>query len=96
MAELMTSPTLEQIDRLLAREREAWESLPAVAREWDEWSEDRRLEFVIEWPRQEDGLEVLEQWAADQRLSARQCSVYGRLLGLVGCNRPLIDSLLSN
>jgi hypothetical protein len=64
MAQVAQDPQLQaRIDRYVEYLRREWDSIPALAAEWDEWDEHSRFVFALEWPICEDRLHELRQWA---------------------------------
>ncbi len=95
MARVAQDPQLQaRIDRYLEYLRREWDSIPALAAEWDEWDEHSRLVFALDWPICEDRLHELRQWAEQDVLTPAQRARYDELLGLVACNRPILERLL--
>ena len=71
-----------------------WESVPFEAREWQEWDEDSRLVYELNWAVPEDRLHSLKRWAEQGLLTPTVRARYDRLLRLVERYRPLLDELL--
>ena len=71
-----------------------WESIPALAAEWEEWDENSKLTFVIDWGVPEDRLGQLRQWAEKDLLTPAQRARYEELLWLVAQHRPVLERLL--
>ena len=90
------APTSTDIDRYffdtLFRE---WGRLPRIEAEWASWEEPDRLVFVLEWPMQEDRLQIVEGWAAEGALTPEQLVRLERLRTLVREHRPIVERLLS-
>ncbi len=79
----------ERLDRLLCE----WGSLPAIAAEIDDWDIVRQLDFIEEWPIQEDALADIARHAAAGALTTTQLGRYEELKRVVARNRPIIQRL---
>jgi hypothetical protein len=88
------TPVSERIDHALERLRAEWSAIPEVAAEWDTWDEPERLDFVVEWPIQEDTLWRLQDWAAQGLLSDEQRRHYNDLLEQIARHRSTLEKLL--
>ena len=84
-----------RIDRYLDYLFREWEDVPEVAREWGEWEDHDRLDFVVEWPIREDRLHQLHEWASRGLFTPEQQARFDELLQLIACHRPLLDRLLA-
>jgi hypothetical protein len=82
-----------EIDRLLERALAAWQSLPDVEREINEWDLVDQLVFVEEWPIEEDRLLALSGHAARGELTDKQRARYDALLRIVERHRPIVERL---
>jgi hypothetical protein len=91
----LRTPLREWIDDYLEHLLRIWETLPSITHEWDSWTEDERLDFVIEWPIREDRLQQLQRWAAEGQLSPAQRVRYEELLRLIARQRPTLERLLA-
>jgi hypothetical protein len=85
----------DQIDREIAVALEDWASLPQMEDEWDEWDDDSRFSFLVDWP-------VIEERTA--RVLALEASFLPgddrvdrvrMLRDLVERNRPVLARLRS-
>lgn len=83
----------EGIDHVLDIALWQWQSLPEVAAEIDEWDLLDQLNFIEEWPIEEDRLLFLERHAADDSMSLEQRARFEELKRIVACNRPIIQRL---
>lgn len=92
MAEVART-TRDRIDALLEQSFAAWEELPEVEGEFDDFDEIERLDYVHEWALEEERVERLEACARDGLMSARQIERYEDLKKLVERNRPVIERL---
>ena len=75
----------------LARE---WSRVPEYVRAWDSRDEEKKLDFVLEWPIREDQLGMLRAWAEHGDLSPPESASHREIEALVACNRPLLQPLL--
>ena len=81
------------IDELLERSLHHWSRLPRVAAEIDMWDELEQIDFLMEWPLQEDDLEELAELLASDTPTPDQRRRYADLLQLVDTNRPIVNAL---
>ena len=65
-----------------------------VAHEWDSWTEDKRLDFVLEWSIREDRLHSLRKICERGEMSPEQRARFAQLETVVARNRAAIDRLL--
>ncbi len=86
----------ERIDPYLDYLFREWEYVPELAREWAEWDELDRLDYVVEWPIREDRLHELAQWAEQGLLTPEQRARYDMLLRLVSRHRPVLEALFDD
>ena|SRR5579864_7444002 len=94
MAQVKSGSQLrEWIDDYLAYLLREWQNLPDLAQEWDCWTADEQLDFVVEWPIREDRLQQLQHWAAEGRLTPAQCARYQDLLALIARYRSTLERL---
>ena len=87
------STTHAPIDLLLGHASEAWQRLPRVAAEIDEWDAVDQVRFIEEWPLEEQRLCRLETFATSGAMSAAQQLEFRRLMEVVRENRPIIERL---
>ena len=85
----------ERINSYLAYLERKWRRVPDLARMWNDWDDDERLDFVVEWPIREDRLGQLQQWAAKGALTPGQHERYDGVLTLVAEYRPTMERLLA-
>lgn len=85
----------ERVDRYLEYLCNEWQDIPEVGQEWDSWTADEQLDFVIELPIREDRLQQLQQWAAAGQLTPAQRARYEELLSLIVRHRATLDRLLA-
>jgi hypothetical protein len=83
----------QRIDLLLRHASDTWARLPAIEAEIGGWDLLDRIDFVEEWPLEEQKLEELERYAAAGALTPRQRARYEDLQHLVERNRPIIQRL---
>ncbi|MEX0783238.1 MAG: hypothetical protein WD557_11350 [Dehalococcoidia bacterium] len=68
--------------------------MPEYVRHWPSWDEDKKLDFVLEWPIREDSLAMLRAWAANGDLGPSEVVCHQDIEELVAKNRPLLQPLL--
>ena len=78
---------------LLAHCTDTWRRLPEVEAEIEGWDLLDRIDFVEEWPLEEQRLKMLEQYASEGMLTPYQLVRYGELKHLPAQNRPIIRRL---
>lgn len=83
----------QDVDRLLEQSLAAWQSLPEVEAEIDQWDLIEQLDYVEEWPIEEDRLAELEHYAAHGVLTPDQLARHEELKRIVQENRPIIRRL---
>ena len=91
MAELRT--VKEDIDWQLDWSLGEWGRLPTVEAEIDQWDWADQVDFIQDWPLEEERLLRLERYAAEGLLNPEQQACYAALLQLVEQNRPIIRRL---
>ncbi|MBA2596717.1 MAG: hypothetical protein H0V00_08860 [Chloroflexia bacterium] len=84
------------IDKSLDYLMSNWDDIPEIAADWDNWDEDDRLDFVLEWPLREDRLHQLQRWQIDGNLSASQLQRFAELEELIERNTPTLGHLLED
>lgn len=84
---------LQRIDQQLDNLLDQWERLPEVAATIATWSVLEQIEFIEEWPIQEDQLKLLADRIAKKPATAQQRTRYAELLQVVATNRPIITRL---
>ena len=88
------SAAIEQrIDRVLDRLLFRWRRLPEVEAEIDQWDLVDQLDFVEEWPTEENRLADLERLVAQGALTPNQLARYEELQRVIEQNRPIIRRL---
>lgn len=92
MAQVAASVS-KRIDLLLAHCTDVWQSLPRVEVEIADWDVADRVDFVEEWPLEEQRWRELEQLADAGVLSPEQHARFAALQQLVARNRPIISRL---
>jgi hypothetical protein len=85
----------EWIEDFLDYVHKRWNMIPELAAEWDEWDEDSRTDFALDWPICEDRLQQLQGWAEQGLMTPTQRARYDELLKLVAANRPTLERLLA-
>ena len=97
MAQVVKGSQLhEWIDDYLTYLKRAWEDIPALAAEWDEWDEHSKLVFDVNLGVPNDRLYQLREWAAQGLLTPAQRERYDELLRLVDRHRPTLARLLGD
>ena len=89
-----TAGLTERVDRFLSYLEVEWADVPRVAHEWDSWTEDKRLDFVLEWSIREDRLHSLRKICERGEMSTEQRARFAQLETVVARNRAAIDRLL--
>ena len=96
MAQVAQDPRLRgRIEHYLEYLSSQWEGVPELAAEWDEWDQDSRLTFILNWGVPADRLHCLTQWAAAGLLTPDQSDRYDRLMRLVEQHGPTLRRLLT-
>ena len=70
-----------------------WQRLPEVEAEIDRWDLLDQLNFIEEWPLEEERLKRLEEYLIDGALTQEQLSQYEHLKGIMAQNQPIIRRL---
>ncbi len=83
----------QDIEKLLESLTWQWERLPEVEAEIDQWDLIEQLNFIEEWPLEEDRLLRLKRYAEEGLLTPEQIARYDALQGIVARNRPIIRRL---
>ena len=83
----------QDIERLLDHLTWQWQRLPEVEAEIDQRDLLEQVDFIEEWPLEEDRLKRLEQYVAKGALTPEQLARYEELKRLVEQNRPIIRQL---
>ncbi|MBI4492755.1 MAG: hypothetical protein HY690_08200 [Chloroflexi bacterium] len=96
MAQVVQDPeTSRRIEGFLSYALQEWASVPEYAARFDAWDPMVQLDFIHEWAIRESALEVLGNYAAQDRLTTYQCARYEELLRLVEQQRPVIERILA-
>ncbi len=96
MAEVAQNAKLsEWIEDFLDYLFREWGGIPDLAAEWDEWDEDSRTDFALDWPICEDRLQQLQGWAEQGLMTPAQQARHEELLKLVAEQRPTLETLLA-
>ena len=96
MARVETSPlTQERIQHRLAWLRAEWSSVPGYVKAWDSWTEDEKLDFVLEAGIREDYLAGALDWAQRGLLKPAQLAELREIEAIACANRPLLEPLLA-
>lgn len=92
MAQVAVS-TEQKIDRLLDDLTSAWEDLPRVAKQIDQWDLIEQIDYIEEWAVREDQAARLRRLIDSPAATPEQCQRYARLAHLMGVNRPILEKL---
>lgn len=82
-----------KVDRLLDDLLAAWEALPTVEREIDQWDLIDQIDYVEEWAPKEDQADRLRQLMASPGVTEEQRQRYEHLQRLMWTNRPILERL---
>jgi len=85
----------ERIDDYLTYLVKRWQGIPRLAAEWDDWDEDSRLVFDLNWAVAEDRLVQLQGWEEQGQLTAEQRARLRDLKVLVAEYRPVLVRMLA-
>lgn len=83
----------EIIDHLLDTLEREWGRLPRIEAEITDWDYADQIDFLEEWPIQEDNLADLKERAEQRQLTQDQLERYEALQIIVADNRPIIERL---
>ena len=72
----------------------AWQHVPVVAGDWRTWSEDARFDYQTEWQIVEDRMVLLNEWAADGKLTDAQLERLEAVKTLAAQHSPTLDRLI--
>ena len=84
----------ERVDGFLDYLFQQWANVPEQAADWNEWDEDSKVDFILDWPICEDRLQQLRRYADEGMLMPEQTAQYRKLLRLVSRNRPVLERML--
>ena len=87
------NPAYQDIEQLLDLLLWQWQRLPEVEAEIDHWDLLDQLNFIEEWPLEEERLRRLEEYVAKGALTSKQLAGYEELKRLIAQNRPIIRRL---
>ena len=87
------SHTEEAADHFLEMMLRIWGTVPEFEHEWDEWDEDSRLHYVIDWPVTEMELRRLRRWHDEGLFNEDQQRRYETLERYVEKYRPTLERL---
>lgn len=85
--------TRNRIDLWLSHSIRIWEDLPNVEAEIDNWDIDDQVDYIVEWPIEEDMLQRLEAYARSEVMTEEQLPRYRVLQKIVENNRQIIERL---
>ena len=89
----VASEVQRDVDRLLDSLITAWEGLPRVAREIDQWDLIEQIDYVEEWAPKESQAIHLRQMMALPDVTEAQRRRYEQLEQLMQKNRPILERL---
>jgi hypothetical protein len=89
----MTSTVHRDIERLLDLLLWQWNRLPEVEQEIDRWDWAEQVDFIEEWPLEEQRLKRLMNYVANGVLTPEQKARYESLMRVVTNNQPIIERL---
>jgi hypothetical protein len=83
------------IHYLLAHLLERWTELPEVERTIDEWDPVDAVLFNVEWPLEDQHLEMLRDYVGQGLLTASQLEQFRELERVMVQNQPILDRLFA-
>ncbi len=83
----------QDIEKLLDLLVWQWERLPEVEAQIDTWDLMAQLNFIEEWPLEEDRLSRLKRYIGGGLLTSEQLARYNALEQTIARNRPIIRRL---
>ncbi|MGI8856878.1 MAG: hypothetical protein ACR2JW_14100 [Thermomicrobiales bacterium] len=83
----------QYIDRMLSLLEWQWGRLPEVEAEIDNWDLLEQLDFIEEWPLEEERLKKVEHYRSEGVLTLEQTARYEEVKRLIARNRPIIRRL---
>jgi hypothetical protein len=89
----VASSVQQYIDRMLSLLEWQWERLPEVEAEIGNWDLLEQLDFIEEWPLEEERLKKVEQYCSEGVLTPEQSARYEEVKRLIARNRPIIRRL---
>jgi hypothetical protein len=89
----VASSVQQYIDRMLSLLEWQWERLPEVEAEIGNWDLLEQLNFIEEWPLEEERLKKVEQYCSEGVLTPEQSARYEEVKRLIARNRPIIRRL---
>jgi hypothetical protein len=89
----VTAEVQRDIDRLLDHLLEAWQELPQVAREIDEWDLIEHIDYLVEWAPEDSQAFHLRQLMERHGATEAQHRRYEQLERLMRANRPILERL---
>ena len=89
----VTQAVSQDIEKLLDLLAWQWERLPEVESEIDTWDLMERLNFIEEWPLEEDRLMQLKRYVDDGLLNLSQRNRFAAIEQTIARNRPIIRRL---
>lgn len=89
----VTAKRSKDIDSTLEWSLRVWRALPEAAEEIEYWTPAERLDFLYEWPLEEQKLAELREYSEKGLMNPLQERRYRTLEEAVAQNRHLIDEL---
>ena len=89
----VTDKRSKDIDSTLEWSLRVWRALPETAEEIEGWAPVERLDFMYEWPLEEQRLVELQEYAEREQMTPLQQRRYRTLEEVVAQNRHIIDEL---
>lgn len=89
----VTDKRSKDIDSTLEWSLRVWRALPEVAEEIEGWTPVERLDFLYEWPLEEQKLAELREYSEKGLMNPLQERRYRTLEEAVAQNQHLIDEL---
>jgi hypothetical protein len=83
----------DRLDYLLDYLTDAWQELPRIVTEIDDWDLLEQLDYVEEWGAKDSLAHKLEELLDTPSANDAQRARYADLQRLISRNRPILDSL---
>jgi hypothetical protein len=85
--------TARHIEIILSHLTERWAELPTVVQTIDQWDPVDQSLFRVEWPLEDEHLEMLREYIVRGLLDPAQLERYHELERLMAQNQPVLDRL---
>jgi hypothetical protein len=89
----VTHSVHQHINLMLGILEDQWGRLPQVEAEIDGWDLLEQLDFIEEWPLEEERLRQIEKHRVEGELTEEQLARYEALKPIIARNRPIIRRL---